>query len=48
MTINLTTLFASAITSVVNGIALFVTVRYMSKIWDRLEKNGKNQSKVDD
>lgn len=36
--LNATTLLSSAITSAVNGIALFFTIRYLSKVADRVEK----------
>ncbi len=37
MNINLTTLISSAITSVINGIAVCIAVRYMSKAMDTWE-----------
>lgn len=37
--IDLTTLLSSAITGVINGVAVFLAVRYMGKFVDRLEKD---------
>lgn len=39
---------SSAITAAVNGAAMFLSVRYVSKIADKIEKNGKRKEGSDD
>lgn len=45
MELNLTTILSSVITSAVNGVAMFLSIRYMTKLVDSVEKkmNKKNE-----
>lgn len=40
--LNATTLASSAIVAVVNGIAMFLAVRYTARIVEKIESKGKN------
>jgi hypothetical protein len=48
MDLNWTTLFVSAITSAINGVAMFLSIRYVSKIADRFDRSSKNGKDKDD
>lgn len=45
--INWTTVISSAITSVINAMAVFLSIRYMGKIVDKFERTGKKIIKED-